>query len=149
METNRAIFLDRDGVINIDAGYTHRIEDFSLIDGAASAIRRANAAGFKVLVVTNQGGIGLGYYDHADAGLSTRICRLLEREAAIITDMLTAPTTRAHLIPASATAPAASLTRNAADTGWPPRHRSDHERDRRQGYRCRSRYSRRGACLSV
>ena len=75
METNRAIFLDRDGVINIDAGYTHRIEDFSLIDGAASAIRRANAAGFKVMVVTNQGASASVIMIMLMSGLSTRICR--------------------------------------------------------------------------
>lgn len=92
METNRAIFLDRDGVINIDEGYTHRIEDFSLIDGAASAIRRANTAGFKVMVVTNQGGIGLGYYDHADVrSFHAHMQAVLEREAAIITDIAYCP----------------------------------------------------------
>ena len=66
---NKAMFLDRDGVINVDHGYTHRVEDFELVDGAAEAIRRANKAGFKVLVVTNQGGIALGRYGKDDVVL--------------------------------------------------------------------------------
>ena len=66
---DKAIFLDRDGVINVDGGFTHRVEDFKLIDGAAGAIRRANKAGYKVLVVTNQGGIALGHYGKDDMTL--------------------------------------------------------------------------------
>lgn len=61
----RAIFLDRDGVINVDTGYPHKIEDCQLIPGAAAAIRRARDEGYMILVVTNQGGIALGYYDEA------------------------------------------------------------------------------------
>ncbi|MGC6485008.1 MAG: D-glycero-alpha-D-manno-heptose-1,7-bisphosphate 7-phosphatase [Candidatus Puniceispirillales bacterium] len=92
MERNRAIFLDRDGVINIDHGYTHRIADFALVDGAAAAIRRANAAGYLVLVVTNQGGIGLGYYGHEDVRLFHQHMQAeLAREQALITDFAYCP----------------------------------------------------------
>ena len=63
VKETRAIFLDRDGVINVDTGYPHRIEDCKLIPGAARAIRRARDAGYMIGVVTNQGGIALGYYD--------------------------------------------------------------------------------------
>ena len=66
---DKAIFLDRDGVINIDTGYPHRVEDFALVEGAAEAIRRANAAGYKVLVATNQGGVALGRYGKDDVTL--------------------------------------------------------------------------------
>ena len=66
---DKAIFLDRDGVINVDGGFTHRVEDFELVPGAADAIRRANAAGYKVLVATNQGGIALGRYGRDDVTL--------------------------------------------------------------------------------
>ena len=68
-EGDRAVFLDRDGVINVDVGYPHRIGDFALVDGAAEAIRRANSAGYKVLVATNQGGIALGHYSQDDMAL--------------------------------------------------------------------------------
>jgi D-glycero-D-manno-heptose 1,7-bisphosphate phosphatase len=58
-----ALFLDRDGVIVMDSHYLGRSEDLRLIPGAAAAIARANALGIPVLVVTNQSGIGRGYYD--------------------------------------------------------------------------------------
>ena len=56
------IFLDRDGVIVEDIGYLHRIEDIRYIDGALSAIAKLNQLGAPVVVVTNQAGIGKGYY---------------------------------------------------------------------------------------
>jgi D-glycero-D-manno-heptose 1,7-bisphosphate phosphatase len=60
-----AAFLDRDGVINVDLGYVNRIEDLAWIPGAPQAIARLNRAGFLVIVITNQSGIGRGYYDEA------------------------------------------------------------------------------------
>ncbi len=57
------LFLDRDGVINVDAHYLGRVEDVRLLDGAAQMIRRANQAHVPVIVVTNQSGIGRGYFD--------------------------------------------------------------------------------------
>jgi D-glycero-D-manno-heptose 1,7-bisphosphate phosphatase len=61
-----AVFFDRDGVLNHDAGYTHRIEDFRWVDGAREAIRLLNDRGWYVFVVTNQAGVARGYYDEAD-----------------------------------------------------------------------------------
>jgi D-glycero-D-manno-heptose 1,7-bisphosphate phosphatase len=60
-----ALFLDRDGVIVVDTHYLGRPEELRLIPGAAAAIARANALGIPVVVVTNQSGIGRGYYDWA------------------------------------------------------------------------------------
>lgn len=60
--TTRAVFLDRDGVINVDTGYVHRSDDFELLPGVAKAIRLLNDAGFLVIVVTNQSGVARGYY---------------------------------------------------------------------------------------
>ena len=57
-----ALFLDRDGVLNVDHGYVHRWEDFDWIAGAREAVRRFNEAGWLVIVITNQSGIGRGYY---------------------------------------------------------------------------------------
>ena len=61
-----AAFLDRDGVLIVDGGYPHRPEDLVLIDGAIPAVRRLNADGFKVVVVTNQSGVARGYFSLAD-----------------------------------------------------------------------------------
>ena len=60
-----AIFLDRDGTINVEVNYLHRIADFALIPGAAEAIKALNQAGLPVILVTNQAGIARGYYKEA------------------------------------------------------------------------------------
>lgn len=61
-----AAFLDRDGVLNIDHGYVHRLEQLDLIAGAAQAVRLLNEAGFLVIVVTNQSGVARGLYGEDD-----------------------------------------------------------------------------------
>jgi len=60
--TSKALFLDRDGVINIDHGYVHKIEDFDFIPEVFDICRAAQNQGYKIFVVTNQGGIARGYY---------------------------------------------------------------------------------------
>ena len=59
---NKAVFLDRDGTINIEKEYLHRVEDFAFIPGAPQAIKLLKDAGFIVIVVTNQSGVARGYY---------------------------------------------------------------------------------------
>lgn len=66
LKVKPAAFLDRDGVLNVDKGYTHRTEDLVWIDGAPEAIRWLNDNGYYVLVVTNQAGVARGYYTCAD-----------------------------------------------------------------------------------
>ncbi len=61
-----ALFLDRDGVINMDKGYVHRPDGFEFIDGAPETIQRFNDMGWRVFVVTNQTGIAHGFYTEAD-----------------------------------------------------------------------------------
>lgn len=62
----KAAFLDRDGVINRDHGYMYKIEDFEFLDGVFEACRRLNALDYRIVIVTNQSGIGRGYFSEAD-----------------------------------------------------------------------------------
>lgn len=63
---NKAVFLDRDGVINVDRGYTYRIEDFEFIDGVFEACEHFAASGYRLIVVTDQSGIGRGLYSEQE-----------------------------------------------------------------------------------
>lgn len=58
-----ALFLDRDGVINVNHGYVYKAEQVEFIDGIFALIKRFVAAGFQPVIVTNQSGIARGYYD--------------------------------------------------------------------------------------
>jgi len=62
----KAVFIDRDGTLNEENGYLHRAEDCRFIPGAIEAVALLNAAGFLVIVVTNQSGIARGFYAAAD-----------------------------------------------------------------------------------
>lgn len=62
----KALFLDRDGVINVEKNYLHKIEDFELMDGIIDVCRNYQEKGFRIVVVTNQSGIARGYYTEED-----------------------------------------------------------------------------------
>jgi D-glycero-D-manno-heptose 1,7-bisphosphate phosphatase len=62
----RALFLDRDGVVNEEVGYLHRAEEVRFVDGIFSLCRTAVGLGYRLIVVTNQAGIARGYYSEAD-----------------------------------------------------------------------------------
>jgi D-glycero-D-manno-heptose 1,7-bisphosphate phosphatase len=61
-----AVFLDRDGTLNVEKDYLHKWQDWAWIPGAVDAIKRLNAAGYLVIVTSNQAGIARGYYRDAE-----------------------------------------------------------------------------------
>lgn len=63
---SRAVFFDRDGVLNVDRGYVHRKEDWEWNLQAREAVRYLNDRDYRVIVVTNQSGIARGYYGESD-----------------------------------------------------------------------------------
>lgn len=65
MTLRRAAFLDRDGVVNLDGGYVYRVADFHFVPGVLQGARRLRALGYALVIVTNQSGIGRGYYSEA------------------------------------------------------------------------------------
>jgi D-glycero-D-manno-heptose 1,7-bisphosphate phosphatase len=84
-ELRAAVFLDRDGTINGEAGYLDRMEKLQLLPGAAEAIRRINESGMKSVVVTNQSGIARGFFDEAFVSrVHARLREMLRVEGAEI-----------------------------------------------------------------
>jgi D-glycero-D-manno-heptose 1,7-bisphosphate phosphatase len=88
----RALFLDRDGVINHDMGYTNRWEDFVFIDGIFDLCRYAKSLDYRLFVITNQAGIGRGLYTEGDfLALSERMCAEFASENAPIEKVYFSP----------------------------------------------------------
>ena len=75
-----AVFLDRDGVLNVDSGYVHRPDQVNWIPGAKRAVRRLNDLGYRVIVVTNQAGVAHGRYKEDDV---IALHRWMQHELAI------------------------------------------------------------------
>lgn len=63
---NKAVFLDRDGTINVEKNYLHKIEDFEFLPDVLEGLKLLQDAGFLLIIVTNQSGIGRGYYSEKD-----------------------------------------------------------------------------------
>jgi len=80
-----AVFLDRDGVLITDSGYPHLEEHLVLIPGAADAVRRLNALGYLVVIVTNQSGVARGLFSEDQMhGFNTLLVRRLAARGARI-----------------------------------------------------------------
>ena len=83
MQQDGAVLLDRDGVISKQTAFVNRPEDLLLIEGAAEAIGRLNRAGLPVAVITNQGGIAMGYLTEKDlSDIHERMEQLLAKAGA-------------------------------------------------------------------
>lgn len=79
----KVIFLDRDGTMNEEVHYLHKLEDLKLLPGVGQAVRRFNEAGYQVVVVTNQAGVARGYYTEQDViELHAYLNRMLKEEGA-------------------------------------------------------------------
>lgn len=71
IESHAVVFLDRDGIINIDHGYTHQVDQFEFSDGIIAACKRWQTKGYGLIIITNQSGIGRGYYSDSDFTILT------------------------------------------------------------------------------
>ncbi len=65
-EISKAVFLDRDGTINEEIEYLHEVENFKLLPNAVEGVKEMQRAGYKIVIITNQPGIGLGYFEKED-----------------------------------------------------------------------------------
>lgn len=89
---NKAIFLDRDGVIIEEKNYLHKIEDVLLIPQSAAALKKLQDAGFLLIVITNQSGVGRGYFSMDDVHkVNSHIQDLLKKEGVYIKKFYIAP----------------------------------------------------------
>jgi len=88
----KVAFLDRDGVINIDHGYIHTADRFEFFSGSVEALRLLNNNGFTIIIVTNQSGIGRGYYSESDYQLLTQwYVKVLADQGVVIGDVFHCP----------------------------------------------------------
>lgn len=89
---NRAIFLDRDGTIVAEKNYLHRPEDVEIFPGAGAALKRLQDAGFKLFIVSNQSGVGRGYFTMADVDrVNAHLCAELARNGVRFEKIYIAP----------------------------------------------------------
>jgi D-glycero-D-manno-heptose 1,7-bisphosphate phosphatase len=90
--TRRAIFIDRDGTLIADKDYLHRPEEVQFIDGAILALKRASDAGFVIIMVTNQSGVGRGYFTLEDVqNVHAYIISELARDGVSLLEIYIAP----------------------------------------------------------
>lgn len=89
---HKAVFLDRDGTINVDYGYVYKPEDLTLLPGVVEALRSLQSQGYLLIVITNQSGVGRGYFTLEDANRFNKLMQqALEEQGVTITDFFTCP----------------------------------------------------------
>ena len=113
----RAAFIDRDGVINIDHGYTYRCEDFAFVPGSLEACAQLHRWGFALVVVTNQSGIARGLYGEAEySAVQERLLDLLAAEGVTIDASEHCPHHPEFSGPCDCRKPGLAMFRRAAET---------------------------------
>lgn len=89
---NRAVFLDRDGTMIAERNYLSKVEDVAILPGAPEALKRLQDAGFKLFIVSNQSGVGRGYFTLADVERVNRhICDMFAEEGVHFEKIYVAP----------------------------------------------------------
>lgn len=89
---NRALFLDRDGIINIDHGYVYQPEKFEFVDGIFDVCLHAQQLGLQIIVITNQSGIARGMYSEEDFLTLTKwMNEQFSKHKVVITDVFFCP----------------------------------------------------------
>ncbi len=87
-----ALFLDRDGVINVEKNYLHKVEEFEFIEDIFALCKKYEALGYAIVIVTNQSGIARGYYSEKDFEiLSSWMLERFESEGISITALYHCP----------------------------------------------------------
>ncbi len=89
---NKAIFLDRDGTINVEKHYLYKKEDFEFLPGVIDALKQLQRMGYLLIIITNQSGIGRGYYTEEDfLQLNDWMVGYLKRQGVTVTDVYYCP----------------------------------------------------------
>lgn len=84
---NKAIFLDRDGTINVDYGYVYQLKDLVLLPGVIEALQKFQEAGYLLIIVTNQSGVSRGYFTEEDVkAFNNELKNKLALHSIVITD---------------------------------------------------------------
>ena len=90
--TRRAVFLDRDGTLIEEGEYLHRPEDVVIFPGTGAALRQLSEAGYALFMVSNQSGVGRGYFTMADVeNVHRHLCAELAREGVTFKKIFVAP----------------------------------------------------------
>ena len=89
---NRAVFLDRDGTMIAEKNYLCRPEDVEIFPATSAGLKRLAGAGFKLFIVSNQSGVGRGYFTMADVDrVNGHLCRELARDGVRFEKIYIAP----------------------------------------------------------
>lgn len=94
MSKIKAVFIDRDGVINDDTGhyYIYRVEDFKINNGIVDGLKILSKSGYKLILITNQAGIAKGEYTHEDVDkVHTYLTQQLRFKGIVLTDIFYCP----------------------------------------------------------
>tara|TARA_B000000475_G_C15971377_1_gene437183 strand:+ start:464 stop:1009 length:546 start_codon:yes stop_codon:yes gene_type:complete len=89
---NKALFIDRDGVLNQDKGYTHKISDLKLLDGVLEGLQRFQSLDYKIIIITNQSGIARGLFKIKDFhDFMTKMIQIFNNNKITINDYFFCP----------------------------------------------------------